>query len=152
MIFYLLAIIVVVIDQASKYWIRTHLNLGETLDWSCLVQFTHIENTGIAGSQLEGYGKYFSIVAVIFVGYILYQRKISGVRGVGIDLATGFLVGGAVGNAIDRIWFGRVTDFLEFRSGHGVMNVADIALNVGVILYFVQMIIHEVVKRRKSLS
>jgi signal peptidase II len=51
------------------------------------------------------------------------------------------LVGGAAGNAIDRLFFNKVTDFIEFCAGHGILNLADLAINVGVIIIIVDILI-----------
>lgn len=121
----------------TKYLIRAYVEIDEPFTiWG--IELTHIENSGMAGGLFEGYARLFGIVAVVFVGIVLYLRKTGEMRGTIIDLSFGFLVGGAIGNGVDRLLFGQVTDFIV-RSG-GVLNIADHAIEAGValmLIYFV---------------
>jgi signal peptidase II len=92
----------------------------------------------MAGGLFEGYARLFGIVAVVFVGFVLYLRKTGEIRGTMIDSSFGFLVGGAIGNGVDRLLFGQVTDFI-IRSG-GVLNIADHAIEVGVALLIINAV------------
>jgi signal peptidase II len=136
MLFYLIIAAVTFLDQASKYLVRTHLKLGDSvLVWphALTLTFTRYENSGAAGSSFQGYARVFVVVAVVMIAMVFYYRRKGQLRGCVIEIGTAFLVGGAAGNAIDRLLFNKVTDFIEFRSGHGVLNVADLAINIGVI-------------------
>ena len=101
------------------------------------IQMTHIENGGMAGSLFQGYGRLFGIAAILFVAGVIYYRKMGVIKGRMSDAGFAFLVGGAVGNGIDRLLFGHVTDFLVSRSGKGVLNMADHAIELGVFLLIV---------------
>ncbi|SFM03298.1 signal peptidase II [Paenibacillus sp. 1_12] len=140
MLFYVIAAVVVLIDQGSKRLISLYMELGESFPIHRLLQFTYIENDGMARGLFPGYARLFALVAIIFVAGILYYRKKGELRGTLMDIGTGFLVGGAIGNAIDRIVLGTVTDFLAFGSGRGVMNIADLAINIGVLFMIIAMI------------
>lgn len=143
-LFYIVALLVFILDQISKYLVRAYVGLGETFSlWG--IELTHIENSGMAGGMFEGYARLFGIVAVVFVFAVLYYRKTGEMKGAMIDCSFGFLVGGAVGNGIDRLVFGQVTDFI-IRSG-GVLNIADHAIEAGVAL----LIIYAVVNGLKNL-
>ncbi|MDR7075790.1 signal peptidase II [Neobacillus niacini] len=134
MLFYLIAILVLVMDQLSKYLIRTYIEINETFTlWG--IQFTHIENSGMAGGFFQGYARLFGVGAVLFVIGVIYIRRTGEMKGALIDSSFGFLVGGAIGNGIDRFLFGQVTDFIP-RSG-GILNVADHAIEMGVILLII---------------
>lgn len=134
MLFYVIAILVIMTDQLSKYLIRTCIDIDETFTlWG--IQLTHIENSGIAGSLFQGYGRLFGVVAVLFVIGVLYFRRTGEMKGALLDSSFGFLVGGAIGNGIDRLLFGHVTDFI-IRSG-GVLNLADHAIEMGVLLLII---------------
>ncbi|MFF2445530.1 signal peptidase II [Neobacillus sp. NPDC058068] len=131
MLFYVFAILVIVMDQLSKYLIRAYIDINETFTlWG--IQLTHIENSGMAGGIFQGYARFFGIVAVLFVISVYYFRRTGEMKGVLIDSSLGFLVGGAIGNGIDRVLFGQVTDFI-IRSG-GILNLADHAIEMGVLL------------------
>ena len=139
MLFYWTMLIVTAIDQGSKAMIRSRMEVGETITvWDPFLHFTYYENTGAAFSSFEGYGQWFVVIAVLLAGGVIYYRRKGMLRGVLMELGTGFLVGGALGNAIDRVVFGKVTDFIEVRSGHGIMNLADMAINVGVVLMLIE--------------
>ncbi|OKP82449.1 signal peptidase II [Paenibacillus sp. P3E] len=140
-LFYLISILVVIADQAAKWWVRSNMQLGETLPvWSGHLQFTYYENSGAAFSSFQGYGKYFAIIAVLFVAAIFYYRRKGELRGTVLEAASGFLVGGALGNAIDRVIYHQVTDFLVFGSRGGILNLADLAINAGGLLVLVHLL------------
>ncbi|MFD2411348.1 signal peptidase II [Paenibacillus rhizoplanae] len=142
MLFYLIAAIVLILDQTTKWIVRTHMELGEILpSWSPHMRFEYYENSGAAFSSFQGYGKYFAIVAVVFVAAIFYYRRQGAIRGPLLEAASGFLVGGAVGNGIDRVIYHQVTDFLVFGSRGGIMNLADLAINAGGILILVYLLL-----------
>jgi signal peptidase II len=134
MLFYVIAILVIVVDQLSKYLIRAYIHINETFTfWG--IQLTHIENSGMAGGLFQGYARLFGVVAVLFVIGVLYFRRTGEMKGTLIESSFGFLVGGAIGNGIDRLLFGQVTDFI-IRSG-GILNLADHAIEVGMLLLII---------------
>ncbi|MNH96153.1 lipoprotein signal peptidase [compost metagenome] len=147
MLFYGIAVLVVMLDQVTKWLIRSHVEVGESFPWGPL-RITHYENSGMAGSMFQGYGTLFGICALLFVVVVLYYRSTLEKRYMLLEGSLGFLVGGALGNGIDRLLFGRVTDFLV-RSG-GILNVADHAIEAGVLL----LLIHSVVTwlKKKSIA
>ncbi|MDF2668505.1 MAG: signal peptidase [Paenibacillus sp.] len=151
MLFYLIILFSVAVDQASKIWIRTHLYLGEIIStWEPYITFTYYLNSGAAGSSFQGYGRYFIPVGIFFVAAIFYYRRKGMLQGVILESGAAFLVGGAIGNTVDRILYGKVTDFLTFGSGNGVLNWADLSLNIGVILIFLDLIIGFIRTRMKK--
>lgn len=147
MLFYLVASLVIAIDQITKYLIRMYVQVGETFPlWG--MEITHYENSGMAHSLFQGYGRLFGLAAVLFIISVLYYRKKGTIKGTLADISFGFLVGGAAGNGLDRILFGQVTDFLTSRSGKGILNMADHAIEIGVVLFIFSAIV-EYVKSRK---
>jgi signal peptidase II len=147
MLFYICVAFVVMVDQVSKGIVRLHMHVGETLPfWHNHVHFMYYENSGAAFSSFQGFGRYFVIVALALVVGVLYYRRKGKLRGVFIELGTGFLVGGAIGNAIDRTLFNKVTDFLMFGQSGGILNLADIAINIG--MFFIM--IHTLAGLRKT--
>jgi signal peptidase II len=129
---------VIITDQVSKFLIRTYIDIDEAFTlWG--IPLTHIENSGMAGSLFQGYGRLFGVLAVLFVIGVIYFRRTEEMKGTLIDSSFGFLVGGAIGNGIDRLLFGQVTDFI-IRSG-GVLNFADHAIELGVVLLIIYGVI-----------
>ncbi|MFD1139160.1 signal peptidase II [Paenibacillus urinalis] len=136
MLFYITAIVILIIDQASKLWVREHMDIGEVIPVGSIVQqLEHYENSGMAFSLFQGYARLFGIVALVFIVLILYYRHKGEIQGRLMNVGAGFLVGGAAGNMVDRFFRGTVTDFLKFSEEGGILNFADIALNVGVLLF-----------------
>lgn len=114
---------------------------------------TYIENSGMAGGLLQGYGRLFGVVSVLFVAGVIYFRKKGAIKGRVMELGFAFLVGGAIGNGIDRLLFGQVTDFLLTRR-NGVLNVADHAIEIGVMLVVCSLIIefYQYWRKRRSVQ
>lgn len=138
MLFYIIAISVILMDQISKILVRTHIDMYERFTWLG-IEFTHIENSGMAGGLFPGYARVFGVVAVVFVIGVFYLRRTEDWNGPLINSSLGLLVGGAVGNGIDRLLFGEVTDFIV-RSG-GVLNIADHALELGIVLLIIYVVV-----------
>jgi len=146
MFFYITAIVAVTADQLTKWLVRRYLEVGEeAVLWG--LQLSHYENSGMARSMFQGYARLFAVIAVAFVIGILYYRYKGRIKGLFNDIGYGFLVGGAIGNAIDRIAFGKVTDFLVSFSGSGILNLADHAINIGILLVIIGGIVDYVRKK-----
>lgn len=151
MLFYFTAFLVILLDQLSKWWVRSHMAVYEVIPaWGLIHEFQHYENSGMAFSLFQGYARWFGLIAVIFIGLILYYRHKGEFEGRILNIGAGFLVGGAAGNMIDRFWHGKVTDFIVFSEGGGVLNIADVALNIGILLYIIGMIVHHFSTRPKK--
>ncbi|MFD0698269.1 signal peptidase II [Paenibacillus sp. GCM10027628] len=151
MLFYLIVIIVAAADQVSKYAIRSTLQVGESMPfYKDFLTFTHYQNTGAAGSTLQGGARYLGVLAVIFIVVVLYYRHKGKIKGFLQEGGAAFFVGGAVGNGLDRLLHGKVTDFLVFHSGNGVLNLADLAINLGVLFIVADLFIS--LRRRKGIS
>ena len=123
-------------DQLSKLWIRTHLPIRESLNITDRLSFIHIENTGSAFGLLAN--QTFLIITISIAGslfILLFLRYLSPATKLSI-VSIGLIMGGAVGNLIDRIRSGSVTDFIYFRLWGDfhwpAFNIADAAIVVGV--------------------
>ena len=123
-------------DQLSKLWVRAHLAPGESLPLTDRLSFIHIENTGSAFGLLAN--QTFLIITISIAGslfILLFLRYLSPATKLSI-VSIGLIMGGAVGNLIDRIRSGSVTDFIYFRLWGDfhwpAFNIADAAIVVGV--------------------
>ena len=130
--------LVIVSDQLSKLWIRTNLAIGESLPIIDRLSFIHIRNTGSAFGLLSNQTFLIiviSIAALLFI--LLFLRYLSPATTLSV-VAIGLLMGGALGNLIDRLRFGSVTDFIYFRLWGDfhwpAFNIADASIVVGVCL------------------
>jgi signal peptidase II len=135
-LFLAVAVLVVILDHLTKWIVVQNLPFNHDIhllgEW---VMLTHIKNTGAAfglfpGSVLPLIA--ISVIASIVVLFLALKAR----NDVGRLLPLGLILGGAVGNLIDRIWQGRVTDFINVGIPDGarwpVFNVADSAVTIGV--------------------
>jgi len=128
--------LVIASDQLSKLWIRTHLALGESFPITDRLSLIHIRNTGSAFGLLANQTFLIiviSIAALVFI--LLFLRYLSPATTLSI-ISISLIMGGAVGNLIDRLRFGSVTDFIYFRLWGNfhwpAFNIADASIVVGV--------------------
>ncbi|HJN74221.1 MAG TPA: signal peptidase II [Myxococcota bacterium] len=161
-IFALVSVVVVTLDQLTKWWVRTHLELWrDSVDViPGFFELVHYQNTGAAFGVMQddpdAMTKFavFTLVALTIMLVMVWRlpKEESFVAGI-----MGLIMGGAVGNAIDRAVFAAVTDFLRFytdaeaasvwlRENFGSaewpsFNIADSAIVVGIIVFFVQQIV-----------
>ncbi len=122
---------IVLIDQISKGWITTRFQLGESRPLTQFFALTFVQNTGTAFGLFQGNNKALLILSIVILGALLYgARGLSERGGFWGALGVALVLGGAIGNMIDRIHYGRVVDFLDFHVWP-VFNVADSAITVG---------------------
>jgi len=138
MLFFLIALLVVSADQLSKIWIRSNLLVGQSLFEAGFFRITHVHNTGAAFGLFQGQSFLLTIVASVGITVLLVYALVIYRRFPLLDNrlgrpVLGLVLGGAVGNLIDRLRFGYVTDFI----GVGLwpaFNIADSAITIGVVL------------------
>ena len=136
--FFTTALPVVAADQLSKFWIRSNLAMGESVFEVGFFRLTHIHNTGAAFGLFQGQSFPLTIIASVGVAALLLYALFFHHRFPFLDnrlgnLALGLVLGGTVGNLIDRIRFGYVTDFIDFNFWPA-FNIADSAIVVGIII------------------
>ncbi len=135
---------VVALDQLSKAWIERNLPLYETIVPIAALQdfftVTHFTNTGAAFGLFRDQNILFVAIALVVVAsVVVYARYLPHDRLL-VQVALGLQLGGAIGNLIDRVRQGHVTDFLYFHNlplinrPWPAFNVADMAIVTGVIL------------------
>ena len=139
-IFTLVALIAAVFDQASKFWARS--GLAETGHKTVIANFFDFQlsyNTGAAFSMFDGGGItgriLLTAVAFLALGFIAWMVHKAENRFTHTIVALGLIAGGAIGNVIDRVAQGRVTDFILWRYYDyrwPIFNIADAVLLVGV--------------------
>ncbi|HET7909766.1 MAG TPA: signal peptidase II [Nitrospira sp.] len=151
----LIALTVIILDQATKYWITQSMRLHESIPVvPNLFSFTYIRNPGAAFGLLAGSSNAFrtvffgitSLFALALLGTILVRLPEKDWVG---QISIAGILGGAIGNLIDRLRFGEVIDFLDvyLESYHWpAFNVADSAISIGVVC----LIIHFAFERKES--
>jgi signal peptidase II len=138
LIFAAIALLVVAADQLSKWWITSNLALGETLADFGFFRIIRVQNTGAAFGIFQGHPLIFTIIdfvgiAVILALVLLFSRRWPVLDRMWVRSGLGLVLGGTVGNLIDRLRVGQVTDFFDFKIWP-TFNVADASLTVGVII------------------
>jgi signal peptidase II len=133
---------VLVLDQWTKNWVRTHLSFGEEwMPWAQIAPYArilHWRNSGAAFGMFQQGGGIFTILAVFVAAMIIYYFPRIGRGDWALRLAMGLQLGGALGNLTDRLQHGYVTDFISV-STFPVFNVADSAITLGVIVLILDM-------------
>lgn len=133
------AAVMVALDQWTKALTVAHIPLGgEVPFWDGVFHFTHFQNTGMAFSMLEGARWILLVLTATMIAALLvavYKRWIYGFVGVS---AVALVVGGGLGNLIDRAWLGYVVDMIELDfMDFAIFNVADCFVCVGAALLVV---------------
>lgn len=135
MIYLAIIIFVIFLDQYSKYLILTHIKPLETVSIIPNVfHLTYVENTGAAFSLFSDMQIFLIIITLIFIGMLIFLLiKIPKIReNLGINISLSFIIGGAIGNLLDRIRLDYVVDFLDFRMiKFAIFNFADMFVVCG---------------------
>jgi len=136
----LVSLVVIVLDQLSKAAIREHFVYGETVGVMPFFNLVLAHNTGAAFSFLSEAGGLqrwlftaIAIIASVWIVWLLRKHRAQKL----FCFALAFILGGALGNLIDRVVYGYVVDFLDFHSGpyhFAAFNLADSAITCGAAL------------------
>jgi signal peptidase II len=152
--YYIIALFIILLDQFTKWLVVKNMSLGDSI--TIIENFLYItshRNRGAAWGILQGQMWFFYVVTVIvIIGIVFYiQKAVKGKHLLGISL--GLMLGGAIGNFIDRVFRKEVVDFINtfiFSYDFPVFNVADSALVVGVGLLMLQMLREEREAKEKT--
>jgi len=148
--FVIVALLVVIFDQLTKYYVAENFYLGESVPViENIFHWTYILNPGAAFGMLEGSRWFFVVIAVGVLGGIWYMKDEINEGGWMMQYGAALFGGGAIGNLIDRARSGLVIDFFDFRIWP-VFNVADIAICVGVAMILWKVLETEFLTKEKS--
>ncbi len=130
-----IALLIVLLDQLTKFLIKQNFQLNESIPIiNKIFHLTYITNTGSAFGLFKGLNSIFMIFSiVVIIGVFYYLRKKIKNNEKLLQISVGLLLGGTIGNLIDRLLYGAVIDFLDFRIWP-VFNIADSAVTISVIL------------------
>jgi signal peptidase II len=127
----------VILDFISKNIIETYVKSYEAIDLLPILRIVNVKNTGAAFGILTSLGNstfiIISCVAILFIAFYIYKST----RMLEI-MSLSLVIGGAIGNLIDRVRIGKVIDFIDFFVGTWhwpAFNIADSALTVGIVLF-----------------
>jgi signal peptidase II len=151
-LYYVIALIVIAIDQLTKWLVVKNMEYGESIEIvTNFFYLTSHRNQGAAWGILQGKMWFFYIVTIIvIIGLVYYIQKMAKESKL-FGIALGLMLGGAIGNFIDRVLRQEVVDFFHFyiiNYSFPIFNIADSALCIGVGLLILYMFLEE--KRAKE--
>ena len=142
MAFFLTALIVLALDQLSKFLIRANMSPGQSIPEDGLFRITYVTNIGGVFGILSNQAFLIILTSAVGIAAILLYSRYPIFKRMLVKISLGLLLGGALGNLIDRLFvgeFGQVVDFIDIGFGQyrwPTFNLADSAISVGVILLF----------------
>jgi len=146
-----IAAIVIILDQLTKAWIHQNLAYGEVyrpeLWLSNYARLVHVKNTGAAFGIFQNLGLVFTLLPFVISAVILYAFPKIPRQDWLIRFAMGLYLGGAIGNLIDRLTLGYVTDFISVGN-FAIFNIADASLSSAAAIFILGVLIQE--KRKQS--
>jgi signal peptidase II len=150
-LFVTLAIVVVVVDQLTKAWLTSRLAPGESMPViGDLLRLVHGQNNGGLFGLFRDSAAGFALVSLVVIGAIvLYERRAGGSPY--LSLTLGLLLGGAIGNLIDRLRLGYVVDFVDAGIGSvrfWTFNAADAAITCSILLLLAASVWPQLVEPR----
>jgi signal peptidase II len=136
--FAVIVLLIIVADQLTKLWIRTSLFPGQVMHDYHIFQILYIRNSGAAFGIFQGHVQILTIVDFIGIAILLFiffglRRRWPFIEKFPVVLSLSMILGGTIGNLIDRIWLMKVTDWIDFKFWP-VFNIADASTTIGVII------------------
>jgi len=133
------AVATVILDQVTKAAVVGGMGIGERSPvFGTFLRLTHIRNSGAVFGMMRGASTYFTVFSIIAAAVLVVVLIVAKRASTLVRVSLGMVLGGAVGNLIDRLRFGAVVDFLDVGISESVrwpcFNVADSAITVGVFL------------------
>lgn len=149
---YIIAILALILDQVTKVIVKYNMELHQKITIiEDVFYITSHRNRGAAWGILQNKMVIFYIITVIAIGAFIYFIQTTEDENKFTLIGLGLMLGGAIGNFIDRLFFKEVVDFIDVYIGtydFPVFNIADSALNIGVAFIIIDMII-EYIKEKK---
>ena len=153
--YYGLAALVILLDQITKWMVVKNMELGERIAiWDPWFGLLSHRNRGAAWGMLEGQMWLFTIVTIgVIIGIIyFYHKEANGKPFFQVSLM--LLLGGAIGNFIDRLYYGEVVDFVDvlipiIDYHFPIFNIADAALTIAVIMLLIAIIIEDRAEKKR---
>lgn len=144
LIYYFVALIVIAIDQLTKWLIVKNMEIGESIPIiENVLHITSHRNFGAAFGILQGALPFFIIITVVVIIFLIYYMHKEAKNNSFLGVIIGLLLGGAIGNFIDRLFRDGVVDFIDvyiFTYDFPIFNIADSALVIGVGLLMIKFI------------
>ncbi|MBM3702846.1 MAG: signal peptidase II [Actinobacteria bacterium] len=147
--FLISAVCVLILDQVTKYIIIERLPLNSSMEViRGFFYITHVKNTGAAFGLFQDSTRTLTIISFVAIALIIILKIMLKLNYAFYNVSLGFILGGALGNLIDRYFVGEVTDFLNFTFWP-VFNIADSFIIIGFCLIII-LILREYLKKGKT--
>lgn len=148
LVFSAIAALSLIIDQVTKVWVVATLSPNESAEFAewltPIVSLTHVQNCGVAFGLFPNLSGLFTVLSLIVIIGILLFRCSLPVDALWLHSALGLVIGGAVGNLLDRVLRGHVVDFIDANlwplATWPVFNLADAAIVAGVVVLLVDSV------------
>ncbi len=148
--FLLTGVVILILDQVTKYLITINVPEGTSFEFiPGFLYFTNIKNTGAAFGMFQSYTKVLTIISLVAILLIIILKVILNLDFIFYNISLGLILGGALGNLVDRYFIGEVTDFISFSFFPPVFNVADSFIVIG-FSFIIILILREYLKHGKK--
>lgn len=147
-----MATLIVILDQVTKYLVASGMSLGETIPVvSWLFDLHYVRNSGMAWSMFSGARWIFVALTVVILALVIYAIQKKWITGTVQLISVAAIIGGAIGNMIDRVLTGEVVDmirvtFMDFP----IFNVADCFISCGAVVLALDLIFGDMIRKRKN--
>lgn len=136
-----IAALIVFIDQLIKYFVALYLpHAGTVTAVPYILDLTYVENRGVAFGMFKDMRWIFVVFTAIIILVLLYIIIFKGIKSKLFLVSSALIIGGGIGNLIDRIFYGYVIDYLQLSFFSPVCNFADYAITVGTILLVIYLL------------
>lgn len=137
----MIGVLLAAVDQIIKYFVLTYLQpIGSVTVIDGLLDLKYVENRGVAFGMFSDMRWFFVVVTAILIGiiiFIMFKKKPTGKL---FYISAALIIGGGIGNLIDRVFYGFVVDYLSVSFFPPVCNFADYCITVGTILLIVYVL------------
>ena len=141
----IIVLLIIVSDQVSKAWVRSNMELGQSIPENSFFHMTYVRNTGAAFGLFSGHSGLLTAasitaVVILLIYAIFLYRRLPLLNHIVVKVGTGLILGGTTGNLIDRLYLGYVTDFIGV-STLPLFNIADACISTGVVVFACYLIV-----------
>ena len=127
---------VIGLDQLTKFLVRDNMTLGQSVPTEGFFRITHYANSGTIFGLFQSATVILTVVSVAAIVFLVWFYRSQTAPSTAMRFAIGLLLGGAVGNLIDRLAMGKVTDFIDVGRWP-VFNITDASITVGIVMLIV---------------
>jgi signal peptidase II len=127
-------------DQALKVFVVEYMSLGQSIPLFGLLKLTYVRNTGAAFSLFSGYSPYLALLSLLIILVVIHFHYRVPEKSYFLQTGMAFILGGSLGNLMDRVYRSYVVDYIDVGFWP-VFNLADVAINVGVLIVIIEIII-----------